>query len=317
MSEEYIRSLRKQLKGFSAEEQEAFVEEIRSHMESGEEDPKMGQTPEQRRKLLMAELGSPTDLGRNFKAIYRQNRFIDFLWIAIPYLFYPFLNRLYFDLMPTYSWADVRLDILIHMPLVVVGLWRRSAPITLFWLATLTTQIAAMLLLVRGYYGEAQTAFWVVAMLGLVALLGYIVWQNRRDVLLVMFALLPLVMCLTGSLLAIIHPGVVVVYGPLDRILSKIYIDISGAGEGYLPFYGTLTALALFFLPRNRSIHWLALGLYGSVIGLSRNYVNFFDAEKGLMASWVYILFAILPLVMVLLGWWADSSKTQQIQFAD
>lgn len=317
MSEEYIRSLREQLKGFSSEEQEALVEEIRSHMESGEADPKMGQNLEQRRTALMAELGSPDELGRNFKAIYRQNRFIDFLWIAIPYILYPFLNMLYMDLMPKYPWADVRLDILIHVPLIAVGMWRRSATVTLFWLATIATQIAAMLLVARGYYGMAQTAFWVMALLALIALLGYLIWQNRHDALLVMVGLIPLVMCLVGSLFAIIHPGMVAVYGPVDRLLSKIYIDIAGAGGGYLPFYGTLIAMALFFLTTNRTLRWLALGLFGLVIGLSRNYVNLFDAENGLMASWVYALFAILPLAIVLLGWWVDPSKAQKVRFAE
>ena len=317
MSEEHIRSLRQQLKGFSGEEQEALVEEIRSHIESGEEDPDMGKNLEQRRRTLMAELGSPEELGRNFKAIYRQHRFIDFLWITIPYALYPFLNILYYKLMPTYPWVDVRLDILLHVPLVIVGVWRRSATVTLFWLATIATQIAAMLLLARGYYGTAQTAFWILALFALVALLGYIVWQNRHDALLVMFALLPLVMCLIGSLCAIIHPGMVAIYGPVDRILSRIYLDIAGAGEGYLPYYGTLIALALFVLGTNRPIRWLALGLFGLVIGLSRNYVNFFDAERGLMATWVYLLFAILPLGIVLLGWWMDPSKTQQVRFAE
>src|SRR5512139_1034622 len=42
MTEEYIQSLRKQLKGFPIHEQDALIDEIRSHIESGEEDPKLG-----------------------------------------------------------------------------------------------------------------------------------------------------------------------------------------------------------------------------------------------------------------------------------
>src|SRR5215217_1485019 len=99
MTEQYIQGLRKQLKGFSSEEQEAFMEEIRSHIESCEEDSKMGKNVEQRRAKLMSELGSPNDLRKNFKATYRQSRFIDFLWIAIPYFLYPYLNMLYYGLM--------------------------------------------------------------------------------------------------------------------------------------------------------------------------------------------------------------------------
>src|SRR6266498_1512925 len=135
MAQDYIQILRKQLKDFSLEEQEALIEEISSHIESGEDDPKIGKTGDERKKKIMAELGSPQDMSGGFKAIYRNDRLIDYLFIAIPYLLYPFLNTLYISLMSKYSWADVRLDILIHLPLVVIGLWRRSAPLTLFWIA--------------------------------------------------------------------------------------------------------------------------------------------------------------------------------------
>src|SRR6266545_6115270 len=126
MTEEFIRALRRQLKGFSPEEQEALIEEISSHIENGEEDPKIGKAIEQRRKMLMNELGSPNDMGKGFKEIYRPNRFIDYLFIIIPFLFYPYLNSLYNGLMPKYEWADVRLDVVIHLPLIAIGLWRRS-----------------------------------------------------------------------------------------------------------------------------------------------------------------------------------------------
>src|SRR5512146_1989358 len=92
MAEEYMRTLRQQLKDFSLKEQEELVEEINSHIEDAEEDPKMGKDAEQRRKKLMNELGSPKEIGRGFKEIYRPDRLIDYLLIAIPYLFYPYLN---------------------------------------------------------------------------------------------------------------------------------------------------------------------------------------------------------------------------------
>jgi len=317
MTQDYIQGLRQQLKDFSREEQEAFIEEIRSHIESGEDDPRMGKDLEQRRSKLMAELGSSKEMGRNFKAIYRQNKWIDFLWVAIPYFLYPYLNMLYVSLLPKYSWADVRLDILIHLPLIAIGLWRRSAAVALFWIATLSTQIAGMLMITGGFYGTVQTVFWFILMLGLIALLGYIAWQNRQDVLIVFFALLPWIMCTVGSFFVIIHPGAVAIYGPVDKFLLKIYIDIAGFGGGYLPYYGTLTAMALFFLTTNRDIRWLALGLYGLVIGLSRHYINVFDGETGLMVQWVYVVFALLPLVTTFLGWWLDQSGRRQLKFAE
>lgn len=312
MTQDYLQSIRKYLSDFSPEEQEAFLEEIRSHIESGEEDPKMGANPEQRRKTLMAELGSPNDLGRNFRTIYRQSGFIDFLWIVIPYLLYPFLNMIYVKLMPTYPWADVRLDILIHIPLILIGLWRRSAPLALFWLTTIVTQIIAMLLLVQGYYGAFQSVIWSMVALGLLLLLAYIVWQNRQDSLITTFGLLPIIMCAIGTILAIIHPNAVTyTTGPIDRLLLDIYADAAGFGGGYLPFYGTLLTMALFFLVMDRSVRWFALGLYGLVIALSRHYLNIFDYDQGLMHPLVYSFYVILPLVILLLGGMFNQSRAK------
>lgn len=315
-TQEFIQGLRKQLKGFPAEEQEALLEEISSHIESGEDDPDLGSNIEQRRHKLMAELGSAKEMSAGFKAIYRPSKLIDYLLVAIPYLFYPLLNMLYASLMPKYPWADVRLDILIHLPLIAIGLWRRSALVTLFWITIIVTQIAAMLLLGQGYYGVFQTVLWLAIMLGLLVLLGVILRQNRSDPLIVTYALLPLVMCLAGSLLAVIHPTARVSFGAFDRFLLNIYVNAAGSGSGYLPFYGTLITLALFFLATNRDLRWLGLGLYGLVIGLSRHFVNLFD-YRGMMIPAVYTLYAILPLVIVFLGWLLNQSGKPQLELAE
>jgi hypothetical protein len=124
-------------------------------------------------------------------------------------------------------------------------------------------------------------------------------------------------MCLVGILVAVVHPGAVATYGPVDQFLLKVYVDIAGFGSGYLPYYGTLIALALFLLAMNRNIRWLALAMYGLVIGLSRNYINLFDADTGLMLQWVYVLFAILPLVIVYFGWIQSQHKTQHLKLAE
>ena len=313
MTQEYIQKLREHLKSFSNEEREALIEEIRSHIESGEDDPKMGGSSDERGKKLMAELGSPTDMGKGFKMTYGTERIIDYLLIAVPYFLYPYLNMLYINLMPRYSWADVRLDILIHLPLVVLGLWRRSALLTLFWTNTLFMQIITMLLITPLYFGTFQIVIWLLVALGLLILLGRIIWQNRHDTLISALALLPLIMFGVGSVLAIIHPETAASYrlGPIDKLLLDVYINAAGFGGGYLPFYGFLAILGLFFLSMNRNIRWFALGLYGLVIGLSRNYLNLFDVDWGLMHPLAYLLYAILPLVLVLLGWMLSQSKSQ------
>jgi len=316
MTEEYVQRLRKQLKGFSPEEQEALMEEIQSHIESGEEDSAMGKNAEQRRTKLMAELGSPKDLGRNFKTTYRQNRFVDYLWIAVPYLLYPFLNILYMNLMPKYPWADVRLDILIHLPLIAIGFWKRSVPVSLFWGATVVTQIAAMLLITHGYYGTVQTAVWFVMMQGLIVLLAYVLWQNRQEFLTVTFGLLPLILGFTGVLTVMIQPHIPSQLSSLDRVLLHLYISLTRSGD-YLSFYGTLITLALFFLAPNSNLRWFGLGLYGLVLGLSRDYVSIFAAEQGLLTPSICTFFILLPSIIVFLGWLQSQHKTQQSRFAE
>src|SRR5262249_1027688 len=95
-------------------------------------------------------------------------------------------------------------------------------------------------------------------------LFGRILWQNRRDALVSAFGLLPLTMCLVGSVLAFIHPGAGTshLFGPMDQLLLEVYVNVAGFGGGYLPFYGTLRMMALFCLVMNRNMRWLALGLY-------------------------------------------------------
>lgn len=313
MTQEYIQLLRKNLKDFSHEEQEILLDELMSHIESGEDDFTMGKNKEERIKKLMAELGNPQDISNGFKSIYLKERFIDFLLIVIPYLLYPFLNILYGNLMTTYHWVDVRLDILIHLPLVAIGLWRKSSLVTVFWVNIIVIQIFAMLISAQGYYGNLQTIIWWVVAFTLIAILANVVWRNRYDALTIIFALLPFTMLVIGSVLTIINSSMNLSSMPnvVDQLLLDIYINIAGFGSGYLPFYGTLITVSLFVLVINRNARWVALGLYGLVLGLSRHYLNLFDGIQGLLTPSVYLVYVILPLVVVLCSWWLSQSKVQ------
>lgn len=310
--EEYLQALRKQLKAFSPEEQEAFIEEISSHIEESEKDPKTGKNIEQRRRKLMRELGSPKDMGRGLKAVYRPDRLIDYLLIAIPYAFYPLLNSLYINLMPQYSWADVRLDILIHLPLVAIGIWRRSAPLALFWISIIVSQLLYITTQVYWYYG-IQTALWAVLLLGLLGLAGYILWRNRNDLLTLVFGALPLSMCIIGNLISVVRPTGHTFYGFLNQSLLIIYLSISDFN-----FFLILATMALFFLPTNRRMRWLALLLYGLMIGFGREYLIEFQTRSTMtpIAHWVYDLLIILPLLIVSLGWWLEQSNKRRLELA-
>ena len=217
--------------------------------------------------------------------------------------------------MPKYSWADVRLDVLIHLPLIAIGLWRRSALLAIFWITIITTQI--LYIVTQGYwqgywfYG-IQTVYWALLLLGLLILFGFIVWKNRNDLLLVVYALLPLSMLILGNVLWIIHPTSYTLYSFLDRSLLHIYLDIRN-----LYYYTPFVTMALFFLAKNRNIRWTALVMSGMMIGLGRDYLlHYQTGNMALLAHWVYFLWAILPPAIVIFGWWLDKYRWQQLSLA-
>lgn len=303
MTEEYIQSLRKQLQGFPAEEQDALIEEIRSHIESGEEDPKLGKDADQRRKRMLDELGSPKDLGRNFKTIYHPNGLIDFLLIFVPYLFYPLLNNFYNNLLPVYQWADVRLDILIHLPLIAIGLWRKSAALTLFWVIVIVNQLFFIVLQTNGYYG-IQSIIWALLLLALLALAGYVIWKYKNDLQILTFGLMPLTMCVLGNVLSTLNLTDYSL-GTVSRSLVLVYSYVNN-----MAFYGLMAAMALFFLPANRQVRWLGLVLYALVLGLNHEYLN------NVFAGWAYSLWLILPLAIVLTGWGVEQIRKPKLEVA-
>lgn len=295
-----------------------MIEEIASHIESGETDPGLGKKPEQHDNKLRSELGSPRELGKGFKTIYRPDRWIDFFLVVIPLFIIAYLNEL---LLKDYYVYVARVDVLVGLLLIAVGLWRQSALLTLFWTTARVTQITAMLLVAHGYYGTTQTVFYSFIAFGLILLWGRIVWQNRHDVLIVLYALLPLVLCAVGLILDAIHPGIVLSHYSLlvDRLLWSIYT--AGYTGGSLGFYGLILAMALFLLATNRSLRFLGLAVWGLVAGFGRQYLDLNvsyrnQGYQGPMDQPVYVFWIIFPLVIVLCGWWLDQKKRMQFQLA-
>lgn len=326
MAEEYIQSLRKQLSGFSPAEQEALIEEINSHIESGEEDLRMGRDKEERRTRIMNELGSPKDLGSRFRAVYRPGKIIDYLLILIPFLFYPYLSSFYINIvMPRYAGGALLLDVMIHLALALFGLWRRSAPVTFFWSAIAICQLSIITGRLYTYYG-IQTVFWAIILMGLLFLVGKVTWAQRHDPLVIAFGLVIVGMSIAASLLntlGMIRPFALVIWrggsiwaryaanGLLDRSLLEVYIHVRDSSILY-----SILALALFFIPSNREIRWLALGLAGLMMGLGHRFLLDFASEPNLMAPWVYFSWAILPILIALTGWWLERPKRQQLELA-
>ncbi len=261
--DEFLQSLRKKLNGFSRSEQADLIEEIGSHIESGEGDSRLGKDPAKRRQNLMSELGSPGQMAKGFRKIYQPGGLIDYLLIAIPFLLNLPINLLLVSLMPKYPWADVRLVMIFHMILIAIGLWRRSILLTLFWVADLTVQLMFVLWLYHGPFDKLQTIFWYVVLAGLIILLGRMVWQNRGDILIVIFALLPFVMGLLAVAFRHYVNGNTYAYEPLEIFFFRIYLIIPN-----FVWFTEVFILAPFFLVKNRNIRWLSLAVYWLLLGL-------------------------------------------------
>lgn len=273
----------------------------------------------------MDELGSPNELGKGFKALYRPDRLIDYLLILIPFLLYPALNLFYSStVLPRYPGAALPLDILVHLPLVVVGIWRRSVPVTVFWSAILVSQLSVIAGRLSAYYG-LQTVFWAALMIGLIVVSGSMLWKNREDGLTAVFGLIMLGMATGAGLLNFlsINPSFadsiwrggstfssLAANGALDRSLLGVFSRIRDVSEWIV-----VLALAFFLILSNHDVRWLALGCAGMAIGLGHVFLGD-SLETRLMAPWIYFAWAVIPLAMVIVGWWRERSRLQALRSA-
>ncbi len=313
--EDYLRSLQKQLKDFPADERIAIMDEISSHVDSGQSDAGNGGNLHERSSKLIKELGSPQDMGHGFRSVYRPNRFIDYLLVAVPYVLSLYLVEIYLRFRPQYPWMDIRINVVFDLLLIAIAYWRRSALLKLFWINLAVMQL--LFIVLQGvwqpfWYFDKQPILWAAVLAALLVLYGFIVWQNRRDALVVVYALLPLCMELLGNALWSIEP-VSYDFNRLDRSLLVIFLQFQGEN---VQLYITLVSMALFFLASNREVRWLALLLSAVMIGFGRVYL--FDYETGshvaFVARWVYYLYILVPLAMVFGTWRLDWRHRQQHQ---
>lgn len=207
---------------------------------------------------MLNELGSPKEMSSNFKSIYHPNSLIDYLLILIPYSLYPVFQYLFYNrLIIASQWTDVRLYIILYLPLIVIGLWRRSAALALFWITVLTSQLFMITTQSNGFYGS-QTIIWTLLLLVLLALAVYLIWKYRNDLQIVIFGLMSLTMCILGSILSILNLTDYSL-GPLSRSLVIIYSYVNS-----MAFYGLMAAMALFILSASRQVRWLGLAFMRS-----------------------------------------------------
>jgi hypothetical protein len=300
--EVYLSRLREQLKGLPAREQADLLEEIASHLESGEADPHLGA------ERVMAELGSPEQLGRGLRGVHRPRRLADLLLALLPgILLSPLItagiSALYGPLnawspMEAHLYLGGRVAILAAALLALVGKQRRSAELTLFWISGgLGTLLSLMTRERRFIPGQeaipgtwAESLLWYALLIGLCAWLVSVLARRRFDRLLVVFAVLPLLLAAanysTGQVLlrgGIAHsPGLVLPFG-IFGILAEQAAWAAG--------------LALFFLAPPRDLRWLGLllvDLYSASPNLSA-----YRATPVLLLIWS----AWVALVLIAWAW--------------
>lgn len=262
--DEYLARVKDQLRGLSAAEQADVLEEIASHLESGQADPRVGSERSQ------AELGPPEQLGRDLRGIHRPNRWIDLLLALLPYyLLSPLITLLisaFYGPLSVWSPAEPhlylggRIAILAQVLLALVCRKRRSAELTLFWIAAaLATKVSLMTREARFLPGrETIAGTWIESLLWYALLVGLLYWlarilgQRRFDRLLLTFAVLPLLLAAAN-------------YSTGQILLRGEVSHVSGFGQsfglaGILAYQAAWAGgLALFFLLAQRDPRWLGV----------------------------------------------------------
>jgi len=305
--DEYLQALRRKLTGFSRADRAALIEEVGSHIESGENDPRLGRSLSERRKKLMSEMGSPGRLAQGFRMIYQPDGLLDFLLVAVPLLLNTKLNLLLISLMPRYPWADVRLVVLLRLLLIGIGMWRGSKLLMLAWTGRTAVQVVAMLTLTHGYFLH-QGIIWFPVLLGLICLLSWVVWQNRHDALVAVYAFLPLVVGGLGiaiDLVPTVWPTSNLDFARLQvfaRHIDPLMLQVFSRFSNPLDILN-YAALAVIFLARNRDLRWTGLAIYALILGCWET------QSREILFTWV-----ILPSVMVLFGWCLDLVKWRRMR---
>lgn len=72
----YLSHLRKKLKGINHSKCEDITAEIRSHIEDGLQDPRIGASERQRLERVMSEIGHPEEMAKGMNKVYRTRWYI-------------------------------------------------------------------------------------------------------------------------------------------------------------------------------------------------------------------------------------------------
>lgn len=305
--EEYMDQLKVGLKSFTDEEQAQILAEIESHIESADRDPQGEQDPQERQRSLMRELGSPQDLARGFRSVYRPGGWIDYLLVIVPeFILFPLLGFLFTapDLpgaapsgeWPYNYWLTGRAIVVLSALLALAGIRRRSLGLLLFWLPVTAADIVSLMTReqrwqvfpaeVRG--SPFESLVWYVLLLLTVGWLVRVLWKQRADLLLLTFALQPLLLAGANYATVLIH----------ERTNLAVNFPYWALGPISL-FKGIELAWpALFFIGKSRRLRWLGVGLSAANLGV-------YNAMAGWKSPLIVVIWALF-LGVVALGWSLD-----------
>jgi hypothetical protein len=338
--DEYMQALRDQLKPFSRQEQEELLEEIGSHFESGEEDAHLGKDLEQRNQKMLAEMGSPEQMGSGFKKVHHPDGWIDYLLVIGPLLLEMFVIYYFHIDAPTRSLAFRISFGLVCLILVVLGLRRRSNLFVLTWIGIFTSWIISILISIgtilvpeinldpadlrytmvfrspeslqvswfKGLqFGEG--IFWLTMFAGAIYLLGWIIWQNRSDRLIVSYAILEF----AGLVCSYIVPLFMHQTGWDQQIegfkFQSLQTMMVWMDTPILFNILSFVMWGILFIAYKRPIRWAALAGLALCSGLE-NGVYMYRPSVYVLPEYFQLI--LLPLAIILLGWWVERSKKQR-----
>jgi hypothetical protein len=254
--DDFLTQLHRQLKPFSGAQTRDILDEIASHIESGQGDPQLGDTPQERQEKLMSEMGSPSDLGRGLHNVYRPHRLVDFLLVFIPvYLLFPLVvPLLLLSGKIQINWehpATVYLyfPLLFGLGMVLFSGWRRSTLLLAFWIPDALCRLISLMFNQQRWTAWSDipgNLLWYALLLGLLAAMLRFLYKNRADPLVILFSALPLFQTAFN----------VITIGILGGLPSYAQWQVLGLG---LPSVLGLVSLSGWFLLEKRLYRWVAL----------------------------------------------------------
>jgi hypothetical protein len=132
-----------------------------------------------------------------------------------------------------------------------------------------------------------------------VYLTGRLIWQNRRDALIVIYGLLPLIVGILGlAFYSILN--VQFLNGRIELSILQAFSRFSVILDGLNIF-----ALYIIFLVKDRNFRWTAVAIYGLILG------SWIAGSREVLFTWV-----LVPLLIVCLGWGLDQFLQRQTRFA-